>query len=336
MKAVVFAGEGQVRVEEVPNPLMRDPGDAIVKVNLTAICGSDLHVLDGKTPGMREGGVIGHEFVGVVEDAGEDAGGLVGRKVLGSFLIACGRCKACRSGRFNHCSEGRALGVGTLFGDLDGAQAEKVRVPDARANLIPLEGFAGIPDEALMFCGDILATGIHAARVAGVGPGDTTAIFGAGPVGLCCSLAARDAGSLVTVVDTDATRVEFARDRFGFDASDGIEDGAVDIAIDAVGAIPALKAALRAARDAGRIAIVGVYGAERYDLPLGRVWNRELELRFSGMANVQGCWKQALAAVSSGAIDPTPLVTHRLNLDDALEGYDLFRSRAAMKVTMRP
>ncbi|HZA19472.1 MAG TPA: alcohol dehydrogenase catalytic domain-containing protein [Actinomycetota bacterium] len=336
MRAVVFAGEGQVRVDEVADPAVKGAGDAIVRVEITAICGSDLHVLDGKTPGMRVGGVIGHEFIGVVEDAGEDAGKLVGRKVLGSFLIACGRCDACRTRRFNHCSEGRALGVGTLFGDLDGAQAEIVRVPDALVNLIPLDGFAGIADEALMFCGDILATGIHAARVAGVAPGEEVAVFGAGPVGLCCSLAARDAGARVTVVDTDAARVEFARVRLGFDGSDAIEDGAVDIAVDAVGAIPALKAAMRAARDAGRVAVVGVYGAERYELPLGRVWNRELDLRFSGMANVQDCWEQALAAVSSGAIDPAPLVTHKLGLDDAPEGYELFRSREAMKVILRP
>jgi threonine dehydrogenase-like Zn-dependent dehydrogenase len=336
MRAVVFAGDGEVRVDEVGDPTLTGAGDAIVAVGITAICGSDLHLLDGKTPGMRVGSVIGHEFVGVVRDAGDDASDLVGRKVLGSFLIACGRCDACRARSFNHCAERRALGQGTLTGDLDGAQAELVRVPDARVNLTPLEGFDDALDESLLFCGDILATGFHAARVAGIEPGQRVAVYGGGPVGLCCALAAGARGADVTVVDTDDGRVAFARSRLGFDASGALEDGSVDTAIDAVGAIPALKSALRAARDGGRVAVVGVYGAERYDLPLGRVWVRGLDIRFSGMANVQGCWDEALAAVSSGSLDPSPLVTHRLGLDDAPEGYELFRSREAMKVILRP
>jgi threonine dehydrogenase-like Zn-dependent dehydrogenase len=336
VKAVVFAGEGNVRVDDVPDPAVQEPGDAIVEVGITAICGSDLHVLDGKTPGMRVGGVIGHELVGVVRDAGDDASDLVGRKVLGSFLIACGRCDACRRRSYNHCSKRRSLGTGTLTGDLDGAQAELIRVPDARVNLTSLDGFGEISDEALLFCGDILATGFHAARVAAIEPGMRVAVYGAGPVGLCCALATATAGGEVTVVDTDSHRAAFARTRFGLDAGDALEDSSVDVAIDAVGAIPALKSALRATRDGGTIAVVGVYGAERYAFPLGRVWVRALDIRFSGMANVQACWADALTAVASGGLDPTPLVTHRLRLDDAPEGYELFRSRRAMKVILRP
>ena len=336
MRAVVFAGEGKVRVDEVVDPAVKGAGDAVVEVGITAICGSDLHLLDGKTPGMRVGGVIGHEFVGVVREAGPVASELIGRKVLGSFLIACGRCDACRARSFNHCSQRRALGQGTLTGDLDGAQAEFVRVPDARVNLTPLEYFDEALDESLLFCGDILATGFHATRVAGIESAQRVAVYGAGPVGLCCALVAAAAGADVTVVDTDDGRVTFARSRLGLDASDALEDGSVDIAIDAVGAIPAFKSALRAAHDGGTVAVVGVYGAERYDLPLGRMWVRGLDIRFSGMANVQGCWDEALAAVSSGRIDPSPLVTHRLSLDHAPEGYELFRSREAMKVILRP
>jgi threonine dehydrogenase-like Zn-dependent dehydrogenase len=334
VRAVVYAGPGAVRIEDVERPRIKEPGDAVVEVSVTAICGSDLHLLSGKTPGARVGAVIGHEFVGVVRDAGDDAMELVGSRVVGSFLIACGRCGSCRKGHFNFCSDRRALGLGTLTGDLDGAQAEFVRVPDARVNLMPLEGFAGIDDEAALFCGDVLATGFHSAAVAAITAGERCAVFGAGPVGICCALASRRVGADVIVVDTEPRRVGFARERFGLSAVESVADASADVAIDAVGAIPALKSALRCARDGGRIAVVGVYGAERYELPLGRAWIRALDIRFSGMANVQGWWKAALSAVAEGEVDPTRMVTHRIALADADEGYELFRSRRATKVIM--
>lgn len=335
MRAVVYAGTGAVRIDDVERPRVEAAGDAVVEVTLTAICGSDLHLLSGKTPGARVGAVIGHEFVGFVRDAGDDATGLLGSRVVGSFLIACGRCSSCRGGSYNFCSTRRALGLGTLTGDLDGAQAEFVRVPDALVNLMPLEDF-GIDDEAALFCGDVLATGFHAVGVAAITPGERCAVFGAGPVGICCALASRHAGADVIVVDTDPSRVDFARERFGLEAVESVADASADIAIDAVGAVPALKSALRCARDGGRIAVVGVYGAERYELPLGRAWIRALDVRFSGMANVQGCWEAALAAVSRDALDPARMVTHRIALEDAGEGYELFRSRRATKVLMIP
>ena len=150
----------------------------------------------GRTPGMKEGGIIGHEFVGHVVAAGSGAGAHPeGTRVVGSFLIVCGACVPCRQRRFNHCTERRALGLGTLTGDLDGAQAERVRVPVADVNLAALTGaFSEVPDEQAIFCGDVLATGTYAAHLAEAGPGDTVVVIGAGPVGLLCAASVRALG----------------------------------------------------------------------------------------------------------------------------------------------
>lgn len=344
MRAVVFGGPGTVRVEDVPDPEIQGAGDAIVRVSRTAICGSDLHVLHGKTPGMREGGVIGHEFVGTVTDGPDD---LVGRRALGSFLIACGDCDFCTNRRFNFCRNRRALGLGALTGDLDGAQAELVRVPNAALNLKALPD--ELDDEHALFAGDILATGFYAAAICEITPDDIVAVFGAGPVGLFTALAARRLGpEKVLVIDTDPQRVEFAREVYGFEALDTSEmapeavvAGATDgrmatVAVDAVGIVPVVKSAMKVVRDGGRIAIVGVYGAERYEIPMGVAWVRGIDLRFSGMANVQATWDEALGAVAAKEVDPTKAISHRMSLDDAVEGYELFESRRAMKVVLQP
>ena len=347
MKAVVYAGPGTVRVDEVPEPRILDEGDALVRVGLTSICASDLHLLDGKTPGMREGGVIGHEFVGTVVDAGRAVGLSEGTPVLGSFLIACGRCPACARRDFNFCHNRRALGLGMLTGDLDGAQAELVRVPDAAINLHSLGEGAELENN--LFAGDVLTTGFYAAALAEIGEGDVVAVIGAGPVGLSTVMAARlRAPGQVLLLDTDPARLEFARRHLDVETLDvstmdpqaavaGATGGQMaDIGVDAVGSVAVVKSALKCVRDGGRVAVVGVYGAERYELPMGMVWIRGLELRFSGMANVQAHWEDALAAISSGEIDPTILITHRLPLEQAEEGYELFATRAAMKVVLTP
>ena len=344
MRAVVYGGPGTVRVEDVPDPTILDPGDAIVRVSRTAICGSDLHVLHGKTPGMREGGVIGHEFVGTVVDGSDE---LAGRRVLGSFLIACGTCAFCAEGRFNFCRNRRALGLGALTGDLDGAQAELVRVPEAGLNLKVLPD--GLDDEHALFAGDILATGFYAARICEIGPSDVVVVFGAGPVGLFTALAARRfEPERVLVIDTDPHRVEFAREVYGLEtldtsemAPEAVVAGATEgrmatVAVDAVGVVPAVKSAMKVVRDGGRIAVVGVYGSERYEIPMGVAWVRGIDLRFSGMSNVQATWDEALDAVAAGELDPTRAITHRMPLEDAVEGYELFSSRAAMKVVLEP
>lgn len=351
MKAVVFAGKGEVAVDDVPQPQIQDPKDAIVEVKLSAICGSDLHVLDGKTPGMREGGVIGHEFVGRVAELGEEVATLwEDTRVLGSFLIACGLCDSCIAKRFNFCDDRRALGLGELQGDLDGAQAEYVRVPNADTNLKTLSGaFSGLTDEEAIFGGDILATGFHAAAASEIGPDDIVVVVGGGPVGLMCAGAARRTGAAnVLVLDTDEGRVRFAAEQLGFDGIVVADDvaaavaGATDgkmatVAMDAVGAVPAFKTAIKTLTPAGgRVTVVGVYGAERYELAMGRAWLSALRIQFTGMANVQGHWDDALFAVAKGEFEPQKIVTHRLPLDEAPAGYEAFASREAMKVLLKP
>lgn len=346
MKAVVYAEPGRVSVEDVPEPTIQERTDAIVAVRRSAICGSDLHLILGKTPGARPGAVIGHEFVGTIVEVGPgNRKHHKDTRVLGSFLIACGDCANCRAGRFNFCYERRALGLGTLTGDLDGAQAELVRVPNADVNLRALTGvLSGLSDEDALFGGDILSAAHHAVEVAGVQRDESVVVVGAGPVGLLSALAAKRAGAKsVAVLDSLAIRVEFAQS-MGLDALQVDEDAgagalseesrgtSIDVVIEAVGSVRAFKTALRSVRDGGRVAVVGVYGRERYDLPLGVAWIRGLDIRFTGMANVQRHWDDALLGVAKGAIDPTALITHRLSLDEGEKGYALFAAREAMKV----
>lgn len=337
-----------MRIDDVPRPEIIDPADAIVRVTKTAICGSDLHLLSGKTPGMRTGGVIGHEFVGTVESLGRDVHGHTeGTRVLGSFLIACGDCAQCSARRFNLCMQRRALGLGTLTGDLDGAQAEYVRVPSADVNLKSLTGgLAGLDDEHALFAGDIMATGFYAAALTGVSEDASVVILGAGPIGLFTAAALGRRGARPLVLDVDAARVAGARE-LGYEAAEageepadtvrGITGGALaDAAVEAVGSTVAFKSALRVVRDGGRVVVIGVYGAERFDLPMGKVWIRGLDVRFSSMTNVHAHWDEALIATAKGEIDPTRLISHRLPLDEAETGYELFGARVARKVVLTP
>lgn len=351
MKAVVFAGPGRVRVDDVAEPRVQEPGDAIVRVTHASVCASDLHVLSGKTAGMREGAVIGHEFVGTVTEASDPVRRVLeGRRVLGSFLIACGRCAPCRAERYNFCRNRRALGLGTLTGDLDGSQAEYVRVPGADLNLKALDGtLSSLDDEQALFAGDVMTTGFYASALASIAPGDAVAVIGAGPVGLFCALATqRSNPSLVVVLDADARRAAFASQRMGLDARDVSAVDAVevvadatggrlaDVTIEAVGAVGAFKSAMKCTRDGGKVVVVGVYGAERYELSMGMSWIRGLDIRFAGMANIHAHWGDALGAVTGGELDPTAVITHRLPLESAEEAYELFASRRAMKVVLTP
>ena len=294
--------------------------------------------------------MIGHEFVGTVVEAGSEASGVTeGQRVVGSFLIACGRCPACSRRDFNFCSNRRALGLGALTGDLDGAQAEFVRVPDAAVNLRGLGETDASGDERLLFAGDVLATGFYASSLADVSSGDVVVIIGAGPVGLSCVMSARLRDpSRVLLLDMDGERLAFARKHLEVETLDvsemdpqaavaGATGGAMaDVAIEAVGSVAVFKSAMKCVREGGRVAVVGVYGTERYELPMGMVWVRGLDIRFSGMANVQGHWDDAVRAIESGQVDPTILITHRLPLEKAEEGYELFASREAMKVVLTP
>lgn len=347
MRAVLFDDVGALRVGDYPDPELLDPRDVIVRVTTAAICGSDLHLLHGRIPGVRAGSVIGHEFVGEVEQVGDQVQGFAaGDRVVGSFVIACGECWACARGAYNHCDDMEVLGYGIFTGDLDGAQAERVRVPRADLNLRAVP--SALSDEQAIFAGDILTTGAYICARAGLQAGDTVAIFGAGPVGiftLMHALAAQPAE--VFVVDMAPDRLELAAS-LGGTPIDGTKVNPVveiqrrtgergaDVVIECVGSASAFTASLDAVRPGGTVGVIGVYTDLSYDFPLGEVWRRGITLVMGGTANVQAHWGHTLDLVERGAIDPTIIISHTLPLEDAMRGYELFDSREAMKVVLKP
>ncbi len=344
MRAVTFQSPGQVSVQDVPEPELQRPDDAIVQITASGICGSDLHIYHGRMP-VEQGFTIGHEFVGTVLEAGpEFERAAVGERVLGCFHSACGTCAACIRGDYHRCAHGRTFGHGSKLGDLQGAQAERVLVP--RANLTLRRVPEGMSDEIALFAGDVLGTGYHALAHAGLRSGDTAAVLGLGPVGLCAVQAARAAGATqVFAIDTVAERLEMAR-RFGATPIHlteeepkrviraGTDGAGVDVAVDAVGDPGPLALAISLARDAGTISGIGAY-AGRGEVPLGLAWLKGLTIR-SGLANVIAHVDRVLAMVSAGLLDPAPLVTHHMSLEEAAQAYELYDRREALKIVLTP
>lgn len=346
MRAVVFEGHGRVAVREVPDARIEGPTDAVVRVDLAAICGSDLHLLHGKAP-IDKGETLGHEAVGVVVDVGDDVTGVrPGDRVAVAFDIVCGSCWFCRAGQSQLCEEFRTLGAGAFGGGLGGAQAELVRVPFADTNLLRLP--TELDDERAVFLGDVATTALYGAGVAEVRPGDVVAVIGAGPVGYLAAQAARLAGpASVMVLDREPSRLALAAGS-GFDTvdvgarhaqsavADATDGRGADVVIEAVGSAEAFESAVDVVRRGGRISVLGMYASEEVTLQLGVWWARSLDVRFAGICPVHAWWDRTLDAVSRGVVDPSPLVSHRLGLDDAAEGYALFAARQASKVVLRP
>ena len=344
MQAVTFQAPGEVRVEERPEPELGERDDAIVRVEATGVCGSDLHIYHGRVV-IEPGFTLGHEFVGTVIAAGAGVTRVrVGDRVLGCYCSACGECFFCRRGDFHKCDEGRVFGHGKTLGELQGAQAGEVLVPHANLTLrrVPEE----LSDDVALFAGDVLGTGWHAVDQAGVRPGDTTAVLGLGPVGLCAVQAAKAAGAArVIAIDTVEERLALARS-FGAEAvhltdedpraavKAATEGRGVDSAIDAVGHPDALELACRVTRKAGTVSAIGVY-AERIEVHMGIIWIKALTLR-TGHANVIGHVDRVLAMLSAGVLDPGPLVTHHMKLEDAAEAYAVYDRREALKIVMTP
>jgi threonine dehydrogenase-like Zn-dependent dehydrogenase len=344
MQAVTFQAPGEVRVEERPEPELLARDDAIVRVEATGVCGSDLHIYHGRVV-IEPGFTLGHEFVGTVVAAGDGVSQVAeGERVLGCYCSACGDCFFCRRGDFHECDEGRVFGHGKALGSLQGAQAELVLVPHANLTLRPVP--AGMSDDAALFAGDVMGTGWHAVDQAGIRPGDSAAVLGLGPVGLCAVQAAKAAGAATVVgIDSVEDRLRIAEE-FGArpvhltaddpraavkEATDG---RGVDAAIDAVGHPDALELACRITRKAGTVAAIGVY-AERVQVHMGIVWIKALTLK-TGQANVIGHVDRVLAMMAGGLLDPTPLVSHHMRLTDAPVAYDVYDRREALKVVMTP
>ena len=344
MQAVTFQAPGEVRVEERPEPELIARDDAIVRVEATGVCGSDLHIYHGRIA-IEPGFTLGHEFVGTVVAAGEDVADVAeGDRVLGCFATACGRCFFCRRGDFHKCDEGRTFGHGRTLGALQGAQAEQVLVPHANLTLRRVP--AGMSDDCALFAGDVMGTGWHAVDQAGVRPGDSTAVLGLGPVGLCAVQAARAAGAAkVIAIDTVEDRlriaetlgaqpVHLAEDDPAAAVKAATDGRGVDAAIDAVGHPDALELACRVTRKAGTVSAIGVY-AERIQLHMGLVWIKALTLK-AGPANVIAHVDRVLAMMDGGVLDPTPLVTHHMPLAEAPEAYAVYDRREALKIVLTP
>jgi 2-desacetyl-2-hydroxyethyl bacteriochlorophyllide A dehydrogenase len=344
MRAVTFQAPGEVLVEEVPEPELIDPGDAIVQIEATGVCGSDLHIYHGRVQ-IEPGFTIGHEYVGTVIEAGADVREVqAGDRVLGCFQTACGRCWFCRRGWFHKCDASRTFGHGAALGALQGTQAERALVPNA--DLVLRKVPAGMSDEVALFAGDVMGTGYHAVAESGLRAGDVAAVLGLGPVGLCAVQAAKASGAAhVIAVDSVAERLAMA-ESFGAEAvhlSEGdpraaaraaTEGRGVDVCIDAVGHPKALDLALRLTRKCGTVQAIGVY-AERCELHMGLLWIKSLQL-CAGHANVIGHVDRVLAMMSAGVLDPSPLVTHHMALDDAAEAYALYDRREALKIVLKP
>ena len=331
MKALIYQGPARETLEERPMPHLAAATDAIVK---TTICGTDLHILKGDVPTCEPGRILGHEGVGVVEEAGDGVTMFrAGDRVLISCITACGRCEYCRKGMYSHCTTG-----GWVLGNrIDGTQAEFVRIPhaDTSLNRIP----AGADEEALVMLSDILPTGFECGVLNGkVDPGDTVAIVGPGPIGLATLLTAQFySPAEIIMIGIDDYRLEVAR-RFGATATINNRDGTaadavmqltegrgVDTAIEAVGVPVTFILCEDIVAPGGTIANIGVHGT-KVDLHLERLWSHNITIATRLVDTVTT--PMLLKTVQSRKIDPKRLITHRFTLDRILDAYDTFERAA--------
>ena len=345
MKGLTFRGEKTVKLEDHPKPAVKDSKDALLKVTLGAICGSDLHAYHMRIP-VNEGAILGHEFVGVVEDVGPEVRRFKpGDRVVPSFFTACGHCDLCRRGWYAQCANKSNFGFGEFFGNLGGGQAEYCVVPLADHTMEPIP--EGMTDEQAIFVGDILATGYFGAERAEIKAGDTVAVVGAGPVGLMAIMCAQLFGpSRVFAVDMVDSRLEVAEglgavpiNARAVNPTEAIKDltgglGA-DASIECVGSMPAVETAIHSVRGGGTISVVGVPDVSEASFPYMRMWMKDLTFR-SGMCNVQAHMRPLLNLIESKRIDPTVIISHRLKLDEGERGYQIFDAREATKIVLTP
>jgi threonine dehydrogenase-like Zn-dependent dehydrogenase len=388
MKATCWMGTNHVRVEEVPDPQILNPRDAIVKVTSTAICGSDLHLYNGFIPTMKRGDVLGHEFMGEVVETGTGVKNLeVGDRVVVPFPIACGHCLQCEREMYSLCENSNPnawmaeklygyspcgiFGYSHMLGGYAGGQAEYVRVPFADVG--PIKVPENLSDEQVLFLSDIFPTGFMAAEACTIQPGDVIAVWGCGPVGQFAIKSAYLLGAEhVIAIDRFDYRLRIARDRAGaetinyeeVDVHDTLKEmtggRGPDACIDAVGMeghAPglvgaydkiktnlmleterpiALRQAILACRSGGTISVAGVYGGFIDKFPMGAIVNRSLTIR-SGQTHVQRYMRPLLERIKDGEIDPSFVVSHRLRLEDAPEGYSLFNAKEdeCLKVVLK-
>jgi alcohol dehydrogenase len=341
MKALVYQGPDKKALEERPVPKINDPGDAIVRIVKTTICGTDLHILKGDVSTCAPGRILGHEGVGIIEKTGPGVTTFhQGDRVLISCISACGKCNYCRRGMYSHCTTG-----GWILGNqIDGTQAEYVRIPHADTSLYPIP--EGADEEALVMLSDILPTGFECGVLNGkVEPGSTVAIVGAGPIGLATLLTAQFySPAEIIMIDLDENRLQVAK-RFGATAMVNASGGksaeavmkmtggrGVDTAIEAVGVPASFITCEDIVAPGGTIANIGVHGV-KVDLHLERLWAQNITITTRLVDTVTT--PMLLKIVQSRKIDPKQLITHRFTLDRILDAYDTFgraASTQALKV----
>ena len=350
MKAITYHGPRDFRVEDVPDPKILEPTDAVVRIERTAICGSDLHIYHGE-PMPVTGFALGHEFLGTIEDVGADVRRFrPGQRVLVACTIGCGICSFCQEHLWSACSEATPLGPLTnIFGSPlnAGGQAEGARVPFADGTLLPIPD--GLEDEQVLFLTDILPTGTMGADLAEVGPGDVAVVFGCGPVGTFAQQAAQLRGAAcVVAVDLDEGRLAKARARgcrplnpqresLAEVLAELTQGRGADCAIEAVGKPALVQAAIDAVRPGGRVSVIGVVTEDVTLSFLQDVTGKNITLR-SGIVNPQHYWAELLALIRSGRLDPTEIITHRMPLTDGVRGYEIFDAHEedVLKVVLEP
>jgi alcohol dehydrogenase len=333
MKAVVYHGPGQISLDEVPVPKIIEADDAILKVTTSTICGTDIHIQAGGVPAVQPGTIIGHEFCGEIVELGPAVRGFeVGDRVAVSCVTQCGECFYCLKQEYSHCTTGS-----WIFGHLiDGCQAEYVRVPHANFGLHKIP--EGLTDDDLLFIGDILSTGYFGAERGRIQPGDTVAVMGTGPVGMCAMATARLWGpSQIIAVDTNDFRL-------GVCLEQGIADIALnpakedvvakikeltggrgaDVTIEGVGIEPTFSLALNAVRPGGNVSVLGVF-EKPVEVKMNELWIKNINI---SMGLVQANHLPALIdLIQKGKINMKFLQTHRAPLNDIMEGYDVFGNK---------
>lgn len=330
MNALVYLGPGKKEWIDVPKPSVLKPTDAVIKVLKTTICGTDLHILKGDVPTVEEGRILGHEGVGVIEEIGTGVQNFKpGDKVLISCITSCGKCDNCKRGLYAHCEDG-----GWILGHtIDGTQAEYVRIPYADTSLHPIP--KGMDEEAMVMLSDILPTGFEIGVLNGsVKPVDTIAIIGAGPVGLSALLTSQFySPSEIIMVDLDDHRLEISQ-KFGatklINSSDGravqkimeLTDGkGVDVVIEAVGIPATFDICQEVVKPGGNIANVGVHG-KSVELHIEKLWIQNITLT-TGLVSTNST-PMLLKSVVANKIEPLQLVTHRFQMSDIMEAYNVF------------
>jgi threonine dehydrogenase-like Zn-dependent dehydrogenase len=348
MKAVVFRGRDRIGLEEVPRP-QPGPTDAVIRITATTMCGTDVHIVRGEYP-VKPGLILGHEPVGVIEALGSclEKDYRVGQRVLVGAITPCGQCFACLSGARSQC--GGALG-GWRFGNtINGAWAEYLLVPDARANLALVPD--SLSDEEVLLCPDIFSTGLSGAESGDIRVGDAVAVFAQGPIGLCATLGAKLRGaSLIIGIDSIPERLAMAR-RFGADVTLDIRAGdpvaeikrltggrGVDVAIEALGRQETFENALRATRPGGTLSSLGVYSGKivaPYEAFYAGLGDQRIVTTLCPGGKER--MRRLVAMIEHRHVDLSPLVTHRFALDDIEKAFDLFSQQRSgvLKVALYP